>query len=241
MIGPLLNAGGIIVGGIIGLTKKNVLSPAIEAFSKAGLGAFTVFYGLRLTWISLGGSFGHILKQLLIVILALMLGQVCGKLLRLQKFSNRLGQIAREKMTAAKPGEPIAAAEGFKACTILFCAAPLGILGAVEDGLSNYYYPLAVKGVIDGLATMSFISLFGWSPLMAALPVMAMQGTITLLSAQLPGNLLTPNLIQSINATGGLLVFCVGLIVLELKKIGLADYLPALVFAPLIVKMIGGW
>ena len=240
MIGPLLNAGGIVVGGMIGLARHNPLSPAQEAFFKVGLGAFTVFYGLRLTWISLSGSFGHILRQLLVVVLALMIGRLAGSLLRLQRLSNRLGQKAREQIAAAKPAEPRATGEGFKICAILFCAAPLGILGAVEDGLSNYFYTLAVKGVVDGLATMGFVSLFGWSPLLAALPVLAFQATISLLCGQAAGNL-APALIESINATGGLLVFCVGMIILDLKKIGLADYLPSLVVAPVFVKVIGVW
>src|SRR5438132_14323846 len=103
MIGPLLNIGGIVVGGIIGLATRKLLSPATEAFFKVSLGAFTIFYGLRLTWMSVSGSFGHIFKQILIVIVALMLGQILGRLLRLQKFSNRLGQTAREHIAGAKP------------------------------------------------------------------------------------------------------------------------------------------
>jgi uncharacterized membrane protein YqgA involved in biofilm formation len=239
MIGPLLNAGAIVLGGIVGLARKHALSPAQEAFFKVGLGAFTVFYGLRLTWLSLG-PLSHILKQLLVIVLALMIGRILGRLARLQKFSNHLGQQAREKIAAARPGQRQAAGDGFKVCAILFCAAPLGILGALADGLSNYFYTLAVKGVIDGLATMGFVSLFGWSPLLAALPVLAFQATITLLTAQAAGAL-GPALVESINATGGLLVFCVGMTILDLKKIGLADYLPSLVIAPLLVKLIGVW
>src|ERR1051326_8615711 len=89
MIGTILNAAGILIGGVFGLTRRKPLSPATEALFKVTLGAFTVFYGLRLTWASLNGSWLQMLKQLLIAVLALMIGKLAGRLLRLQKTSNR--------------------------------------------------------------------------------------------------------------------------------------------------------
>jgi hypothetical protein len=149
--------------------------------------------------------------------------------------SNQLGREARERITEVKPCDPRRLNEGFKTCAVLFCAAPLAILGSVQDGLSGYFYPLAVKAVIDGLATLGFVRLFGWGAMLAALPVLAFQGTITLVCAQfLKPVLETRGLVDSVNATGGLLVFCVALIILELKRIELADYLPSLAFAPLL-------
>ena len=149
--------------------------------------------------------------------------------------SNRLGRGARERIAAAKPGDPRRLSEGFKTCAALFCAAPLAILGSVQDGLSGYYYPLAVKAVMDGLATMGFVWLFGWGVMLAALPVLAFQGTITLACAQFLQPLLEAHgLVDPVNAAGGLLVFSVALVILELKRIELADYLPSLVFAPLL-------
>src|SRR5438094_839923 len=75
MIGTVLNAAGILVGGVAGLIRRKPFSPITKSFWKVTLGAFTVFYGLRLTWTSLNGSAWQILKQLLIVILALGLGR----------------------------------------------------------------------------------------------------------------------------------------------------------------------
>ena len=106
--------------------------------------------------------------------------------------------------------------EGFKTCAALFCAAPLGILGAVQDGLSGYYYSLGVKAVMDGLATMGFVSIFGWGVMLAALPVLALQGSVTLACAQfLKPFLEAHSLVDPLNAAGGLLVFSVALVILE--------------------------
>jgi uncharacterized protein len=235
MIGTALNVAGILIGGVAGLVWRKPLSPANQSFFKVALGVFTVFYGLRLTWISLNGSFPQILKQLLIAVLALMLGKLTGRLLHLQKMSNRLGRNARGRIAAVKPADPRRLGEGFKTCAALFCAAPLGMLGSVQDGLSGYYYPLAVKAVMDGLATMGFISFFGSGVMFAALPVLVFQGSITLTCAQFIKPFLDAHgLVDSVNAPGGLLVFCVALVILELKRIELADYLPSLAFGPLL-------
>ena len=237
MIGTLLNVTGILAGGIAGLIRSKPLSRAQEASFKVVLAAFIVFYGLRLTWISLNGSLYAICKQLLIVVLALILGKFAGRALRLQEFSNRLGQQARARLAAVRPEDPERAATGFKTCAALFCAAPLGILGAVQEGLSTppYFYALGAKAVIDGLATMGFAPLFGRSVLLSAIPVLAFQGSITLLCGRFLQPLLTPHhLVDPVNAVGGLLVFCVALVMLELKKVELTAYLPSLVFAPLI-------
>ncbi|SPE54308.1 conserved membrane hypothetical protein [Verrucomicrobia bacterium] len=236
MLGTVLNVAGILIGGGVGLVRRRPLSVAQDSFCKVSLAAFTVYYGLRLTWQSLSGSPLHMLRQLGITVLALMLGSLTGRLLRFQRMSNRLGREAKQKLEAAQHRTERRASETFQACTILFCAAPLGIVGALEEGLtSSYYYPLVVKGVMEGLVTMGFAGLLSWGALLAALPVLAFQGSITLLSSQwLRPFLEAHQLTDSVNATGGLLIFSTALVMLGLKKIALADYLPSLVFAPLL-------
>jgi uncharacterized protein len=237
MTGTVLNAAGILLGGWLGLLRDKPLGAAAEAYFKVVLGAFTVFYGLRLTWISVSGSFSEMLKQLVIVIVALGLGRLTGKALRLQKLSNGVGRRARARINAADARNPDRFSMGFQTCAALFCAAPLGILGAVQEGLSlsEYFYPLAIKAVMDGLASFGFAKLFGPGVLLSAVPVLALQGTITLATGRILEPILSlHNLVNSVNAVGGLLVFCVALVMLGLKRIELADYLPSLLVAPLL-------
>ena len=234
MLGTALNALGILLGGSAGLLRKQGPAPSTESFWKVALGVFTVFYGLKLSWLSVKGSPGQVLKQLLITIIALMLGRWTGWLLRLQRISNSMGQRARARIEvpASDSGNP---AEGFQVCAVLFCAAPLGIVGAVADGLSAYAYPLGIKAVMDGLAAMGLARLFGWGTLLAALPVLAMQGSISLICMEWVGPWLQRHgLVDSVNAAGGLVIFSVALVILQLKRIALADYLPSLLYAPLI-------
>src|SRR6266576_2014422 len=98
MIGTLLNVLGILAGGVIGLFWRKGLSSTRESGFRVLLGAFAVFYGLRLTWISLNGSAQQILKQLVVAVLSLMVGKLTGQLLRLQKGSNLIGQTARDRI-----------------------------------------------------------------------------------------------------------------------------------------------
>lgn len=236
-----MNAVGILAGGFIGLARTAPLSAQSQAFCKVALGVSTIYYGLRLTWLSLGGTFGEVLKQILIALLAVMIGKPLGRLLHFQQASNRAGQYARRLIEETQTNSPLRFSNGLNACAILFCASPLGILGAVQDGLpgqpdgAGYFYPLAVKAVMDGLAMLSFVRLFGAGAMLAALPVFLLQGTITLTCmVYLEPLLRTHALLDSVNAVGGLIVCSVGLVIFEFKKVELADFLPALAVAPLV-------
>jgi uncharacterized membrane protein YqgA involved in biofilm formation len=236
MLGAFINSGGILLGGILALVVKKPMPPTTQNWVKVLLGAFTVWLGLSLTVTSLNGSILQRLKLLGIVLLALTLGKLTGHLLRLQKLSNALGQFATQKM--AQAGSKPQFNEGFQVATALFCAAPLGLLGSVQEGLNGFARVFLVKTVMDGLATMAFTATFGPGVMLSAIPVLAWQGAIirgTALLEPLLRHQPAP-LLDSINAAEGLLVFCVALIILQLKKVAVADYLPSLLLAPLLTR-----
>jgi len=239
--GAIINAVAIVLGGIIGLLYPKPLAAQTQAFFKVMLGAATMFFGLRLTWLSIGGSFGQVTKQLCIAFVALLLGHLLGKLLHLQAGSNQLGQHAKKLIETVRPNSSHRFSSGMNACTILFCAAPLGILGAIQDALPleagdpGYFYPLAIKALMDGLATMGFVMMFGSGAIFSALPVFVLFGTITMAcSIYLQPFLRSHELLNSVNAVGGLVVCTVGVVIFEIRRVPLADYLPALAVAPLI-------
>ncbi|HEY2951547.1 MAG TPA: DUF554 domain-containing protein [Verrucomicrobiae bacterium] len=236
-LGTILNAAGILLGGLLGLTLSKQLTPARQHFLKVAMGVFVVFIGLKITVTSMGGGFSALGKQLLIVLLALTLGRIIGRLLHLQKASNRLGRYAREKLSATGGTSAQRHSEGFITCSLLFCVGPMAILGALQDGLDGKYQTLAVKALMDGLATMAFVTTFGWGAMLSVVPVVAYQGTVTI-CARLFARYLEQHeqqaMVESINATGGMLVFCIALVILEIRKIELADYLPSLAVAPVL-------
>jgi uncharacterized protein len=232
MIGTVLNTAAILLGGAIGLVTTRELSPHNQMRLKILLGVLTVLAGLSMAWNGFSGSIGQRVIQFVIALLALMLGNLTGHFLRLQRGLNRLGRIAKEKLSGGKDLHGQRVGEGFITCTLLFCVGPMAILGAIQDGLLGDYRTLAIKSALDGLATMAFAKIFGWGVLLSAIPVFAYQGTITLLASVLEPSLRDPLLIESLNLTGGLIVFSIALIILELKKVSLANYLPSLLYAP---------
>lgn len=234
MTGSILNAIGIVVGGIMGLMLARQFTASTQVALRGLMGVLTVLVGLHLTWAGLEGNAFQIFKQVVIMIMALMLGRIAGRLMRIQRGLNLLGQYATKRFEAVRPDDPNRWSEGFTVCTLLFCAGPLGPIGAIQDGLLGNWQPLAIKMVMDGLAAMGFVCIFGWGVVLSALPVLVYQGTITLLVHRLEPVLREHALLDSVSAVGGMLIFCVALIVMELKKIQLGDYLPSLAMAPLI-------
>ena len=234
MNGAWINALGIVLGGAGGLAARKPIPAAYALALKIILGVLTIWYGLKLTWVSLNGSFRQLLGELGIVLLAMALGKIIGKLLRLQKLSNSIGR--RATQTLAAPAGPSRFNDGFLLATGLFCAGPLALLASVQEGLNGFSPVFVVKAGIDGLATYAFCERFGWGVILSAVPVLALENALIR-----GGQLLEPVLrarptpmLDAINATDGLLIFCVAMIILGLKKIEVADYFPSLALAPLL-------
>ena len=240
MIGAFLNALGILLGGLFGLVVRAPLSARVQHFFKLAIGVGTVFFGLKLVVENLHGSFTDGLKQLFLTALAVVLGYWLGKLLQLQKISNRVGHYAAQLLAAAQKNPPGKPGDGFLAGTILFCAAPLGILGAVTDGLGNYFQLLLVKAVMDGLAMVSFVKLFRWPAALAAVPVfLFLNGlTVAVHSLALPW-LEAHALTASVNLAAGLLACVVAIVIFEIRRVELNSYLPAIFIAPWLKLWLG--
>lgn len=244
MIGTFINVGGILLGGLLGLTVGRHLSARGQQRLRMLLVLLTVYAGFSLIWQSLHLPVGHAAGQLGIALLSLMLGSLLGNLLGLQRLTNQAGKWARERFAAAAKGNSAptgqAAADrgtdGFLTCALLFCIGPMAIVGAVQDGLNGDWRILAVKGLLDGLATMGFVATFGWTPLLAALPVFVYQGLLTLGAHALAPVITEPEMKDSLGLTGGFIVATVSLVILDLRKVPLANYLPALVIAPLLTR-----
>ena len=239
-IGAYLNALGIFAGAIYGLSARQPVTASAQQFFKAALGAFTVFYGVRLVYENISGTFMMGFRQLLLAALAVILGYWLGKLLRLQTLSNRIGRYAAAFLTVAQKNPPGRPVDGFLSATILFCAAPLGILGAVADGLSGFYYLLLLKAVMDGLAMITFVKLFRWPAAMAAVPVfLFLDGVALSLHFGIQPWLDANGLTASVNVAAGMVTCLVPLVIFEVRRVELNSYLPAVLVAPLLKMWLG--
>ena len=236
MTGTIINVAAILAGGITGLTIGRELSLKTQSRLKMFLGALTVYAGMSMVWQALNGTFLHVVKQLAVAFFSLIVGNLIGKGLRLQSRVNKLGAYARESLGADERASSDRFSEGFVTCAILFCVGPMALLGSIQDGLTGNFKLLAVKSVMDGLATLAFVKTFGWSPMLAALPVLAYQGSITLAATHIEPWMRNSAMLDAVNATGGLLVMCIAVVILGIQRAPLADYLPSLLVAALL-----GW
>ncbi len=173
---------------------------------------------------------------LAVVLVGLSLGKIIGRLLSLQRGSNRLGRYAREEMVRHEGGGPRIPATGLKVCAALFCAAPLAILGPLQESLDDNPYPLFLKAALDGLAAFAFAGMFGWGVLLSIAPVGAFQGSIWMAGRGMEPYLRAHDMVDSVSGVSGFLVFCVGLIILEVRRVEIAAYLPGLAVAPFLAR-----
>jgi uncharacterized membrane protein YqgA involved in biofilm formation len=229
MTGTFLNVAAVLIGGTIGLIFGSRIPDRFKNTVIAGMGLFTAAMGLQM-----------FLKtdNPLIVLGALIIGILLGEWWRIEDGLQALGQIL-EKRFASDSSEAGASGSkfvrGFMVASLLFCVGPMTILGSIQDGLTGNYNLLAVKSTLDGFASIAFASTLGIGVLFSSIIVLVYQGGISLLAGQLSA-IVTEPMMNEMTAAGG--VILVGLAIsnlLEIKKIRVGNFLPALAVAPLIV------
>ena len=174
---------------------------------------------------------------MLIVLGALLIGGIVGSLLRLEARVEGLGGWLQGRLSGSTDSaERHRFIEGFVVSSLVFCTGPLTILGSLNDGLGNGADQLILKSALDGFAAIAFAASFGWGVAASVITVVVVQGSLTLLGLALGDVLPDPHL-AAITATGGLLLVGVALRLLRVREIPVADLLPALLVAPLLVAL----
>jgi uncharacterized membrane protein YqgA involved in biofilm formation len=233
MTGTIINVIAVLLGGSLGLLFGARLPERLKATVIAGLGLFTAAIGFQMFLKT---------ENPLIVLGALLTGALLGEWWRIEDGLQNLGRILEARFTsgpetatdsqAAPKGNFV---RGFLTASLLFCTGPMAILGSIQDGLSGDYELLAVKSVLDGFASLAFASTLGVGVLFSSLVLLAFQGSISLLAVQLNTMITTP-MLNEMTATGGVILIGLALSsILEIKKIRMGNFLPALAVAPLIV------
>ena len=238
-LGTFINAVCILAGGVLGLWLKRQLSTGVQMKFRYFLALLTVVASFGMVYKGATGgdpSFGRFIGRFGIVFVSLIAGALIGRFLGIQKQLDKLGAFARDRLSKPDDNNK-GVSEGFVTCTILFCVGPMSLVGPIEDGLDKGIpFALAAKSVMDGVATLAMVPRFGWGAMLAVIPVVALQGTVTMLARSFEPIKDNPELIASISLTGGLMVMTIVLVILEVRKVPLADYLPSLVVAPLMAK-----
>lgn len=231
MVGTLLNVGAVLVGTALGAALGERLPARVRE---------TVMQGVGLTVLLIGTSMALQTANVLIVLGAMALGGAVGALLGIEERLDELGRWAEKRFGRA--GEDVDEkggrfARGFVTASLLFCVGPMTVLGSIQDGLTGDYSTLAVKSMLDGIAAIALASTLGIGVILSAATVLVYQGTLTL-GAGLARELLSEAMVREMSASGGLLILGIGLRILEIRAVPVANLLPAIVLAPLVVALL---
>jgi uncharacterized membrane protein YqgA involved in biofilm formation len=172
----------------------------------------------------------------LVPLLSVVAGLVVGELLGIEGSLKRFGECLEKRFSRGE--SPVSRA--FVTTSLLFCVGPLTVIGSLEDGLKGDYSLLSLKSALDFIAALTFASVLGWGVLLSAGTVLVVQGTLTLGAGSLEA-VVTEPMISATTATGGILILGLGLGLLDLKEVRVANMLPALLFAPVLVATAPLW
>jgi uncharacterized membrane protein YqgA involved in biofilm formation len=232
LTGTLLNVFAVLVGTTIGLLAGSRVPPRMQESLVTGLGLFTLVIGLAMTLpIFIGGQARP--GDELAVLAGLLSGVVVGELLRLHDGLEALGAWFQRRL--ARGGESSRIAEAFITSSLVFCVGPLTILGSIENGLTGDIRLLATKSLLDGVASVAFAAALGPGVYLSAAAVFVVQGAIAA-AAFLLRDVMDPASVLAITAAGGLILMGIALRLLDLRSVRVANFLPALLLAPLFVR-----
>jgi uncharacterized membrane protein YqgA involved in biofilm formation len=217
MLGTLVNTGAIVMGSAIGLGMGPRMPERIKLILMQGLGLSVMVIGLRMTLEA---------EHALLAIASLLLGGLTGELLHIEQRLENLAETLRHTLRA----ESSRFVEGFVTATLLYLTGAMTIVGSIQDGTVGDSSLLLIKSLLDGVASVALASSMGIGVMFSALPVLLVQGGITLLAGQL-AFLSEPAVLDAVNATGGLLILGIGINLLDLGRIHIGNLLPAVFYA----------
>ena len=226
MLGVLVNVIAVVVGSLIGLLFKKGIPERVSKAAMIGLGACTAYIGIS------GSLCG---ENVLILIASVVLGSISGSLLNIDGAINRLAESVEKKFK--KGDKKTSVAEGFVSATLLFCIGSMAVTGSIQAGLTGDNSILITKATIDLVAAMMLASSLGIGVLLSAGAIFLTQGGLVLLAGVI-SPFMSAGAINEMTCAGSLLIIMIGTNLMGITKIKVADYLPAILLAPIIYNIV---
>ena len=220
MTAVLINAGAVMIGGLLGLLLRGRITKESEETVSTAVGLVTLVLGMDM---ALSGG------TLLIVIPALVLGGLMGTALGVEKGILKAGNSLRRIVSPGDEGGMFA--RGFLDATVLFCVGPMTVVGSIEAGLKGNYDVIFTKTAMDASIAVIMAAGLGAGVAASAISILVVQGAITLGAGAL-SPVVTDGVLEEIGSLGGYLVLMISLNLLNVKRVKTGNYLPAI---PLIV------
>ena len=225
MTGVIINVITVLLGSSIGLLFKKGIPEKVSKAAMTGLGACTLYIGIS-------GSLSG--ENPLILIASVVLGAITGTLLNIDGAINRLANGLENRFK--KKGGGVSVAEGIVSATLLFCVGSMTVTGSIQAGLTGDNSILITKATLDLVSSMMLASALGLGVLLSAGPVFIIQGGLVLL-AGLIAPLMSNGAINEMTCAGSLLIIMIGTNLMGITKIKVADFLPAILYAPILYQL----
>jgi uncharacterized protein len=229
--GTWINIFTVLIGTSLGLLLQDRLSPKIQTIITQGVGLLTVWIGLSmansLSKVQVGGIDGAILG-----LLAITIGGIIGELLQIEEKLTAVGDWLKQKFRGGG-----LFTEGFVASSLLFCVGPMTLIGSFKNGLNGDNTLLTVKATMDGVISIALANIYGVGVGFSTLIILIYQGGLSLMIGLVANSVPEPEqnpYILIITGIGGLMIMAIGCNLLEIVKIRVASFLPAIAFAPLV-------
>lgn len=228
LLGTLVNGLLIIIGTLLGKIF-NKIPDKMKGTAMHAIGLAVIVLGLQM---------GLKSENFLIVILSLVLGAVVGEYFDLEDKLNSLGNWLEKKIGSNGQGS---ISQGFVTATLIFVIGAMAIIGALDSGIRGDHGVLYTKSILDGFTALILTTTLGIGVLFSAFPVMLYQGTIALFATQIDRfvpQALMDSFINEMTATGGVMIFAIGLNLAGITKIRVGNLLPAIIVTGIIVSVI---
>ncbi|OLN22322.1 hypothetical protein BTO30_10295 [Domibacillus antri] len=226
LIGSLVNGLAIAAGALLGKMLTRI-PEGIKGTVMHAIGLAVSVLGLQMALKS---------ENFLLVIISLVTGALAGELLRLDERLNSLGEWLERKVGSSGTGS---ISQGFVTATLIFVIGAMGVIGALDSGIRGNHEVLFTKSLIDGITALILTTTLGIGVLFSAVPVFLYQGTIALLATQI--DRFVPQawmdaFILEMTAAGGIMILAIGLNLLGMTNIRVANLLPAIVSVGILVS-----
>jgi uncharacterized membrane protein YqgA involved in biofilm formation len=225
--GTMVNAAAIVAGTLLGL-----LLPKLSQGMKS-----TIIQGIGITICVLGLMMALKSSNFLIVVSSLVVGGVLGEIMKVEDGLKKLGAWLEKTVKGKSEGK---IAEAFVTASLVFCVGAMAILGALDSGLRNDHNILYTKSMLDGFLAIIFTSTLGVGVLFSSITVFMYQGSIVLASSLITiwfSETALNAMITDITSVGGILIIGIGLNILEIKRVNVANLLPSILVAALAAPM----
>lgn len=229
-LGTFINAFAILLGGILGIVCKRFLKENYQDTIIKATGFSVIFLGAagtlsKMLTVLPNGSLAS--NGSMVIIISLTVGALFGEIINLDAQFERFGEWLKHKTGSDGDNQ---FTNGFVSASLTVCIGAMAIMGSIQDGMYGDYSILLAKAILDFIIVLIMASSMGKGCIFSFIPVVVLQGSITLLAASVSA-FMTDTILHNISLVGNILIFCVGINLVWPNTIKVANLLPALVVA----------